>query len=515
MPPVFTFPRPQMADVVAGISVGLVLIPQSVAYADLAGMPAQIGLFASAFPLIVFSLFASSPYLQSGPTAVSSLLTFSALASTGYGESTEDYVRAGALLALFVGVLRLAMGLLKLGRVAFLVAEPIMIGFTSGAAVVIASTQLQKMLGVTTPEGMTQPLSRAVYALTHVGEWQVLSILVAVVTLVLMLGGKRLHPLFPGVLVAVIMGVIFSKAVDLGNRFNRAVAGDPNEIPGSFPTLQLDLPWGDIFTIFAGGLVIAIVGFAEPSAIARTYANEERQEWDASQEFAASGLANVTSAVFGTYPIGGSFSRSSLNRLAGAQTRWAGAVTGLMVLAALPFAPLLNELPNAVLGAIVIGAVISLLKPKRLMAMWLRSKSLAALSYMTLIFTVVLAPDVYWAIAIGLCLGVVHGLLRPVRVDVSVDGNELTPAGLIWLASNKKFGEALRSAVSNPGTRNNDDPLRLNLANITTVDSDMAEAIAIASLQTSAAGGRLTMINAPEGAEQLIDQNLERLSAGS
>jgi len=498
-----------MADVIAGISVGLVLIPQSVAYADLAGMPAQIGLFASAFPLIVFSFFASSPYLQSGPTAVSSLLTFSALASTGYVESTEDYVRAGALLALFVGVLRLAMGLLKLGRVAFVVAEPIMIGFTSGAAVVIASTQLQKMLGVTTPEGMTQPLSRAVHALTHVGEWQILSILIAIVTLALMLGGKRLHPLFPGVLVAVIVGVIFSKVVDLENQFERAVAGDPNEIPGSFPSLQLDLPWGDLGTIFIGGLVIAIVGFAEPSAIARTYANEERQEWNASQEFAASGLANITSSVFGTYPIGGSFSRSSLNRLAGAQTRWAGAVTGVMVLAALPFAPLLNELPNAVLGAIVIGAVISLLKPKRLVAMWSRSKSLAALSYITMIFTVVLAPDVYWAIAIGLALGVLHGILRPVRIDVtpSPDGTELTPAGLIWLASNSRFEQALATALGETS-----GPMNLNLRNITSVDSDMAEAVARATMQADAAGHALTVTNAPEGADQLIEQNLERLS---
>lgn len=510
-----SFPRPRVADIVAGASVALVLIPQSVAYADLAGMPAHIGLFASAFPLLVFSLFASSPYLQSGPTAVTSLLTFSALAATGYAETTEDYVRAGALLALFVGVTRLVLGLLRLGKLAFVVAEPVMVGFTSGAAIVIFSTQLSKVLGVAPPADVTQPLSKAIWSLSHVGQWQPLAIVIAIVTLALMLGGKKLHPLFPGVLVAVIIGVIFSRIIGLEDRFSRAVAGDPNSIPGSFPSLQLDLPWGDLGTIAIGGFIIALVGFAEPSAIARTYANEEQQQWNASQELVASGLANLTSSFSGTYPVGGSFSRSSLNKLAGAQTRMSGGVTGLLVLAALPLAPQLDKLPSAVLGAIVIGAVINLLKPKRLWNMWSRSKSLALVSYATVACTVLFAPDVYWAIAVGFVLAVLHTVLRPVRVHIgevaetSASSLTLRPEGLVWLPTNKRFDEQLATALAEHPEAT---AVTLDLSRMTSVDADMASAIGAASHALTSQGRRLDVVDSPDGADRLIETALAALN---
>lgn len=505
-------PKPQLADVIAGVSVALVLIPQSVAYASLAGMPAQIGLFASAAPLLVFSLFASSPFLQSGPTAVSSLLTFSALAGTGYAVETLDYVKAGALLALLVGLIRLALGIFKLGAVAFVVAEPVMIGFTSGAAVVIFSTQLPKVLGVVPPESVEGPLNRAVSAFTSFGDWQIGAIAIAVMTLVFMLGGKRLHPLFPGVLFAVIAGVVVSLVFSLEGSYPRATAGDPNEIPGNFPSLGLDLPWGDLGIVIVGAIVIAIVGFAEPSAIARTYANEERQHWNASQELAASGLANLTSAASGTYPIGGSFSRSSLNKLAGAQTRWSGGVTGLVVLACLPLAPLLNDLPNAVLGAIVIGAVISLLKPKRLAQLWSRSKTQALLAYVTLVLTVWFAPDVYWAIAVGFVLTLVHHVGKPVAVVATETTNgdaEITPEGLVWIASTTSFVRELNDAIDATGDA---AVVTLNLRNTPSVDAGMAHAIAVAAARLEADGRQLNIASSPAGGEQLIASSLAGLT---
>lgn len=500
-------PKPQVADVIAGVSVALVLIPQSVAYASLAGMPAQIGLFASAAPLLVFALFASSPFLQSGPTAVSSLLTFSALAGTGYAVETIDYVKAGALLALMVGVIRLALGVFRLGAVAFVVAEPVMIGFTSGAAIVIFSTQLPKVLGVVPDDTVTGPLNRAVSAFTSFGDWQWSAIAFAIMTLLLMIGGKKfIHPLFPGVLVAVILGVIASLAIRLDGNYPRAVAGDPREIPGNFPTLSLDLPWGDVGIVFVGALVIAIVGFAEPSAIARTYANEEQQEWDASQELAASGLANLTSALSGTYPIGGSFSRSSLNKLAGAQTRWAGGVTGLVVLACLPLAPLLNDLPNAVLGAIVIGAVLNLMKPKRLWELWGRSWTQALLAYITLALTVLWAPDVYWAIAVGFVLTLVHHVGVPVKVssDTASDGStEVTPHGLVWAASTTRFAEELDAAIP-PTSGARRSAVTVNLAHTPSVDASMAQSIAEVAARLEAEGRTLNVADSPAGGEKLI-----------
>lgn len=490
-------PRPQFSDLVAGASVAMVLIPQSVAYASLAGMPAQIGLFASALPLIVFSLFASSPYLQSGPTAVTSLLTFAALKGTGLPTETAEYVKAGAMLAVLVAGIRLLLGLLRLGKVAFAVAEPVMVGFTSGAAIIIFSTQLHKVVGVVPPDG--KPLSRAWWTVQHIGDWQILAILIAVGTLACMLGGKKISPLFPGVLVAVVIGLVVSIIVGLDGRWDRAIAGDPQEIPGGFPSLGLDLPWGSVSSVLIGAVIIAVVGFAEPSAIARTYANEEQETWDASREFAASGAANFMAAVSSAYPVGGSFSRSSVNKLAGAKTRAAGGITGLVVLAFLPLAPLLNDLPTAVLGAIVIGAVLSLMKPVRLYRMWARSKSQAMISYLTLMATVFFAPEVYYGIAVGFGLTILHYFLKPVRVMVSDDGQTLSTDGMVWLASGRTFDQQLDAALQHTS-----GDVRLDLSKTPAVDSGMAESIADASVTLAANQRTLTVTNPPAGSQELI-----------
>ena len=193
-------PTPQIGDLVGGISVALVLVPQSLAYADLAGLPPFIGLFAAAFPLLVFAVFASSPYLQTGPVALTSLLTFGALTSAGADPGTDSYVLLAGLLAVVVGATRLIIGGLRLGSIVYLMAEPVMIGFTSGAGLVIMSSQLPKALGVVLDADVAEwsnPFLRAAWTLGHPDRWEAASIGIAVVTLVLMLGGRRLHRLFP------------------------------------------------------------------------------------------------------------------------------------------------------------------------------------------------------------------------------------------------------------------------------------------------------------------------------
>jgi len=150
-------PKPTLGDLVGGISVALVLIPQSLAYADLAGLPPLLGLFAAAFPLLIFAVFASSPYLQTGPVALTSLLTAGALAGAGLEPKTSAYVAAAAILAVIVGVVRLLLGIGRLGSIVYLMAEPVAIGFTSGAGLVILSSQLPKALGVTLPAESPEP----------------------------------------------------------------------------------------------------------------------------------------------------------------------------------------------------------------------------------------------------------------------------------------------------------------------------------------------------------------------
>lgn len=489
--------KPAVGDLFAGLSVALVLIPQSMAYADIAGLPPYVGLFAAAFPLLVFALFAASPYLQTGPVAVTSLLTIGVLSTNGTDIATDVLVKQAALLAIIVGVVRFMLGVLRLGVVAYLLAEPVMIGFTSGAGVVILSSQLPKVLGVAegVSPGYANPILETGWALLNPGEWDLEPMLIGLVTIVLMLGGRKMHKLFPGVLVAVILGVIYSQL----NDYDGKIVGT---IPEGWPPFSLDLPWGDLPSLLIGGIVIALVGFAEPASIARTFAGEDGTSWSGSQEFLSSGLANLTAGLTSAFPVGGSFSRSSVNRFSGAQTKWSGGVTGLVVLAFLPFASILEPLPEAVLGAIVIGAVQSLVKPQRLLRLWGRSKTQATLTYLTFALTLVTPPKVYWAVILGVVLALAHHLFLKFRIEVDDSDPgvlRIKPVGMLWFASTPELTDQLRAAgASHVQTPN----LELDLSDIPSIDAGIADAIE-ASFDP-ANPFDLTVVNYPAGSEALL-----------
>ena len=386
--------RAGIADLLAGLSVALVLIPQSMAYAKLAGLPPHIGLFASTLPLIAAALCASSPYLQTGPVAMTSLLTLGALTGLAQPESA-DYLALAALLALVVGVTRLLLGVLRLGLVTYLMTDPVVTGFTSAAAILIMCSQLPKTLGVAAPDGGV--LWRAGWSLGHPGDWEFMAILLAAVTMVLVLRGRRIHRFFPGALVAMTGGILCTEVMGYGGP-------TVGEVPTGLPTLGLDLPWDQLGSVVVAGVVIALVGFAEAASISRVFATEERQRWSADREFISQGLANVAGAVAGAFPVGGSFSRSSLNRLAGARTRWSGLVTGIVVLAFLPFADVLETLPRAVLGGVVIAAVLGLIQPRKLFGLARASTGDGVVALGTFAATLAMAPRVDRAVLVGIML---------------------------------------------------------------------------------------------------------------
>ena len=422
-------PKPTMGDVVAGISVALVALPQSLAYAEIAGMPPQYGLFASAVPPILAALFVSSRYLQTGPVALTALLTFGALEPLAEPASA-DYIALAAALALLVGVFRVLFGLLRLGGLAYLLSEPVLTGFTTGAAVLILSSQLPRMLDVT-PEG-DGVLADAFDALMSPGDWELAAIGFALMTLVFMFGGRKLHALFPGVLVAVIVGIVISAAAG----YSGSTVG---ELDGGFVSLNVDFPWDRIGDLVVPALVIALVGFAEPSSIARTFAAQEREPWDANREMVSQGVANIAAAFSGAFPVGGSFSRSSLNKLAGASSEWAGAITGAFVLLALPLTPLLEDLPGAILGAIVLGAVIKLVRLDALFELARVNWVQALVGLGTFAATLVSAPRVERGVLVGVGLALFAHLYRELKVAspfVRVE-NTLTiaPEGVLWFAT--------------------------------------------------------------------------------
>ena len=418
-------------DVLAGVSVALMVIPQSLAYAEVAGMPAYTGLYAAALPSIVSAFFVSSPYLQTGPVALTSLLTFSALSPLAI-PGTPVYIGLAALLALIVGAGRLGIGLFKFGSIASLMSQPVLMGFASAAALLIVVSQFPTAVGLSTLEGGV--LWQAFWTLTHPGAWETMAMALTGITVAIVVLGRRLHPLIPGVLLAMGLGIAVSHLTGYAG----AVVGI---IPTGLPKPQLTLPWAALPSLLISGGVIALVGFSEAVAIARTYATQERMPWDANQEFISQGVANVAAGLFGGLPVGSSFSRSAINHLAGATSRWSGAITGLVVLAFLPFTGILARLPKAVLGAIVITAVFNLIRPQQLLALWRYSHPQATIGWLTFGLTLGLAPRVDIAVLIGIALAIAQHLRREQQlvfqhwVDADLQVLHCQPLGVLWFGS--------------------------------------------------------------------------------
>jgi SulP family sulfate permease len=420
--------RPVRGDVVAGVGVALVLVPQALAYAKIAGVDPVHGLYAAVAAPLVGSLIGSSPYLQTGPVAVTSLLTYGALTAVG-DPFTARFALLAGVLAILVGLVRLAIGLVGAGPIAYLMSQPVVVSFTSAAAVLIISSQVPGLLGVDSAAG--NPFAVALGALSGPGAWHVVDIVLGLLAMAAMIGGRRLSPLFPGALVAVVASTLWSWATDYGG----STVGD---IRVSF-TLQTELPWAAVPALLLPAVVIAVVGFAEPAAIARKYAAEDRTFWDSNKEFVGQGLANVAAGAAGGYPVGGSFSRTALNRLGGARTRWSGAVTGLSVAVILPFASLLAPLPTAVLSGLVIAAVLSLVDLRSPRLYWQWSKPQFAVSMVTIVGTLLLAPRVERGVLLGVAAALAVHLWRETQVGVPSemvdDALHIWPTGVLYFGS--------------------------------------------------------------------------------
>jgi sulfate permease, SulP family len=416
-------------DVLAGVSVAFLLIPQALAYAGLAGLPPQAGLYAAALPPIAAALLASSPYLQTGPVALTSLLTFGIL-STVATPGTAEYMQLGSLLALVVGVTRLLVGALRVGYVAYLMSEPVLRGFAAAAALLIVATQLPGALGVE-PDGpgVVQPALRA---LLDPGDWNPVAMGLAGGTVVLILAARRVSPALPSIPIAagVGMGLVLLLDAPL------AVLG---EVRAGLPPLTLALPWHALPRVALAGVVIALVGFSEAASVARLYATRERQRWQPDRDFMSQGTANIAAAFTGGFPVGGSFSRTSLNYMLGARTRWSGAITGATVLVFLPFTWLLAPLPVAVLAGVVIAAVADMLRPAPLMVLWKLSRPQFVVAWSTFVLTILLSPHVEQAVLLGILAAIGIHLWKEfrLRLEARLDGEtlEVRPEGVLWFGS--------------------------------------------------------------------------------
>ena len=479
--------------------MALVAIPQSLAYADLAGLPAQYGLYATALPSLLAAAFVSSRYLQTGPVALTALLTFGALSATAE-VAQPDYIAAAALLALLVGAMRLLLGMVRMGRVAYLLSEPVVTGFTAGAAVVIIASQLPRVFD-TDPDGAV--LAAAVRAVIHPQDWRPAAIAFAVATVVAMLAAPRIHRLFPGVLLAVVAGSVVSAVAT----YEGSTVG---ELDGGFIPLSLDFDWSAAPGLVLPAAVIALVGFAEPAAIARTFAAADRLPWNANREMISQGVANLAAAASGAFPVGGSFSRSSLNRMAGATSAWSGAITGAFVLAVLPFAPLLRDLPSAVLGALVIVVVVRLVDVNEMARLPRGSLPQALVGAGTTVATIAFAPRVERGVLVGVALAVAVHLYRELQVIApgERDGDRLTvrPKGVVWFATVPQVERVVREELA---LHSDIAAVAVDLAGVGRLDYSGAVALRRILERLSASGVEVSVVGMPPSASAVVRSELE------
>ncbi len=490
-------PKPQPGDFVAAASVLMVLIPQVLAYAEVAGMPARLGLVAAALPAIVAAVFVSSPYLQTGPTALTALLVFGSLQPLA-DSGTEDYVQLGMLLALIVGLTRIALGLLRLGVIAYFLSQPVLTGFTTGAAVLIIGSQIPKVFGVPGQGGRV--LTRAADSLSQVGDWNWSSLILASLTAALIYYLKRIHPLFPAVLAAV--GVAWILDLVLGLKVQTV-----GQIDGGLIGFNASFPFSRFGNLILPGLIIALIGFAEPASIARTFAAEKRERWSANQEFVSQGAANLASAFTGSFPVGGSFGRSSLNVAAGAQTRWSGFLTGVLVLLVLPFASVLSTMPSAVLSAVVITAALKLIRVDRIRAMWAWSPPQALSAAVTLVATLAFDPRVDRAILVGVAISIGIHLWRELNVYVEVaqdphGGLEITPHGVLWFGSITRISQKILDLIAD---HPESDRVVVFLGGVGRLDLTAAGELAELSVDARRNGVDVRFEGVPPHAKRLFD----------
>ncbi len=405
------------ADAVAGLTVALVLVPQSMAYAQLAGLPPQHGLYASFLPVMIAALMGSSRQLGTGPVAVVSLLTAAAVPTIlPEGATMEQYVIYASLLAFLVGIFQFALGALKLGFVINFLSHPVVVGFTNAAAIIIGTSQLNKVFGVAKGEGENtyeQVWGTLVNATT---DTHMVTLGIALIAFAIMIFIKKFLPKWPGVLIAVAVTTVISWLTNFGGvveagGYGGAIVGT---IPEGLPSLVIpSFDFSVMNQMMITAITIGLIGFMEAISIAKAMAAQTKQRLDADQELMGQGLSNVVSSLFQGYAVSGSFSRSAVNISAGAVTGFSSVVTAVIVgLTLLFLTPLLYHLPQATLAAVIIMAVINLIKFEPIKHAWKVEKHDAVVAVTSFVLTLLFAPHLENGIVIGVILSLALFLFR-------------------------------------------------------------------------------------------------------
>ena len=445
-------PKTIKADIIAGVTVGFVIVPQSMAYAQLAGLGPQYGLYASFLPVLIGAIMGSSRQLSTGPVAVVSLLTAAAL-----GEIVTDpssYAVYAALLALIVGLFQFSLGILRLGFVINFLSHPVVTGFTNAAAIIIGASQLPKVFGIrvinsndTEWVSWCQPLSfiermenvdsSGLHTICNADQsYETIARLLEAAlfythlpTLAMALMGvlgivvlQRFFPRMPAILTVAVVSTAASFLIDyeaMGGAIVNSI-----DIDGLFSFKIPSFDFNAMGTLFIYAITISLIGFMEAISVAKSMAATTKQRLDVNQELIGQGLSNIASSFFQGYAVSGSFSRSAVNLTAGAVTGFSSVVTAIIVgLTILWLTPLLYHLPQATLAAIILMSVVNLVHFSPLRHAWKVEKHDGWVGLLTFIMTLIFAPHLENGIAFGIIMSLglfLYRTMEPNFTELSV-----------------------------------------------------------------------------------------------
>ncbi len=405
-------------DLFAGITVSLVAIPQSLAYAQLAGVPAYYGLYAALIPTVVGALFGSSRQLSTGPVAMTSLLTAASVAPLA-AHGSELFYTYVILLALLSGVFQVAFGLLRVGVLLNFLSNPVLMGFINAAAIIIGLSQLPTLLSIPAQQS-EHFLIDMLQVVSHLDGVHELSLIFGASAIVLLLAFKRWAPRLPGVLISVVLLTWISYAIGYAKLGGKVVGEIPQGLPGiSIPPLD----WNASIALLPAAFVIALISFMEAMSSSKVIAIKTRQPWDENKELVGQGLAKIAAAFCHSMPVSGSFSRSALNLSADAKTALSSVISAVFVLLTLLFfTSLLYHLPKPVLAAIIMMAVINLINFRVFKNAWRANRDDGIASIITFVATLAFAPNIQNGILTGILLSLALLMYRMMRPRVAILG---------------------------------------------------------------------------------------------
>ena len=403
-------PKILRADLVAGVTVTLVLIPQAMAHAQLASLPPYYGLYAAFLPPIIAALFGSSRHLTSGSVALVSLMTAAALQPFAVPGSAE-HITYAVVLTLMVGVIQLLLGIVRLGVLVNFLSQPVVLGFTNAAAVIIGTSQIDMLFGVTVASGGSYFVRVWTILTESLQHPHIPTIGIAILAFAVMIGLKRWKPQSPWVLVAVVLTTTVAWYTDFEAVHGGQVVG---KIPEGMPLFLVpEINIGLFVELFTAAATIAFIAFVETISIAKAIATQSKQRIAENRELLGQGLANLVGSFFQSMPISGSFVRSALNFRAGARTGFSSIIAGCLVLVTLLWlTPLFYHLPLATLAAIILMAVAGLIQVDPIVRAWRVQKHDGVVAASTFFLTLSFAPHLDYGILIGVSLSLFAYLYR-------------------------------------------------------------------------------------------------------